>query len=645
MQTRSVFILLLFVPVALTSLAGQEGQWLTYSHDPQRSGWASDEHAFSTSNVSAMGLLWKTILPNQPIALTGLTAPLVVRGVLTFKGLKDLVIVAGSSDRVFALDAATGELVWRFDASSISDESMGFVMKEKRPGPSSWLCPYSLNATPMIDSAHERMFVVTSDGRLHTLALSDGHATIPMMQFVRPFSKMWSLNYSGKSLYTTLSQNCNDAPSGIVAVNPDAPGRPVTTFFSTSGVFGGGIWGRGGVSLDFDGFVYAQTGDGPFDPSANMFGDTVLKLSADALQLSGYFTPPNYDYLQKHDLDLGASTPVIFRWRDRVLAAGGGKEGRLYLADAASMSGSNHADAYLSPLYTNREQTFEKNGIWGLLTVWPEPQGPLWVYAPVWGELTDAAKFSITHGEVKAGTVMAFNVEPGPNGKPVLTPVWMSSEISVPDPVAVAGGVAFVLGTGENPAQVQNGDVNQLLSQRERLNTGQAVLYALDGRNGRELWSSGSTITGWTHFSGLAIGSGKVFVTTHDGTVYAFGIPKPGVQAARISDYSERVSMQSSTAPQESSGSAGAISHCGDVSIEYQKRCALCHDSTGKGVPGTHTPDFSNSNWQRSKADAELLHAVKVGTDAGMPAFGKMLTTDKIDQLIRCVVRGFERSR
>ena len=649
MQSRSLLIFLLlvivFVAAGLRSSAAQEGQWLTYSHDAQRSGWATDEHAFSTSNVGAMGLVWKTILPNEPVALAGLTAPLVVRGVLTSKGVRDLLIVAGSSDRVFALDASTGELVWRFDNQSLAAESMGFVIEEKRPGPSSWLCPYSLNATPVIDAAHGRLFVVTSDGRLHTLALSDGHATIPVMQFVRPFSKMWSLNYSGKSVYPTLSQNCNDAPSGVVAVDPDAPGRPVTMFFSTSGVFGGGIWGRGGVSVDFDGFVYAQTGDGPSDPSANMFGDTVLKLTADTLQLGGYFTPPNHEYLRKHDLDLGASTPVIFRWRDRVLAAGGGKDGRLYLVDSAAMSRSNHQDAYLSPLYTNREQTFEKNGIWGVLTVWQDPQGPLWVYAPVWGELTDAAKFPITHGEVKSGTVMAFNVEADPDGKPMLTPAWMSGEISVPDPIAVAGGVAFVVGTGENPAQVQNGDVNQLLSGRERLNTGHAVLYALDARSGRELWSSGSTIAGWTHFSGLAIGSGKVFASTHDGAVYAFGISQPGAQAARVSDYSERAPMRSPTASQESSGPRSAIPRCGELSVAYQKRCASCHDSTGKGVAGTHTPDFSNANWQRSKTDAELTHAIKDGTEGGMPAFGNLLSGDQIDQIVRCVVRGFERSR
>ena len=642
MKTRSSAFLVASLTVSLSWFAvAQEGQWLTYSHDPQRSGWAIDEHAFSPSNVSAMGLLWKTILPNEPIALTGLTAPLVVRGVSTSKGTKDLVIVAGSSDHVFALDALTGELIWKFDNHAVTDETMGYVLQLKRPGPSSWLCPYSLNATPVIDPAGGRVFVITSDGRLHTLALSDGHSLIPLLQFVHPFSKMWSLNYSRGMLYTTISQNCNDAPSGIVALNPDVAGRPVTTFFSTSGVFGGGIWGRGGAAIDFDGFVYGQTGDAPFDPAANMFGDTVVKLSPETLQLCGYFAPPNYEYLQKRDLDLGAATPVIFGWGNRVLAAGGGKEGRLYLADTAAMSGGNHHDAYLSPLYTNREQTFEKNGIWGALSAWKDPAGPLWVYVPVWGDLTDAAKFPVTHGEVKSGTVMAFNVEAGADNNPVLAPAWMSGEISVPDPVAVAGGVAFVLGTGENPAQVQNGDIKNILTERERLNTGHAILYALDGRSGRELWSSGTSINGWTHFSGLAIGSGKVFATTHDGAVYAFGIRKPGAPAVRVSDYSETVASRPAASGQPRAAASARIPQCGEISVEYQKRCAACHDSNGRGVPGTHTPDFSDADWQHSKPDAELVDAVRNGKEVGMPAFGKQLSPQQIDELVHCVVRGF----
>lgn len=55
------------------------GQWTTYSHDPQRSGFASAEHAFSPANVSALGLDWKTTVPNQPLSMNGLTAPLVDR--------------------------------------------------------------------------------------------------------------------------------------------------------------------------------------------------------------------------------------------------------------------------------------------------------------------------------------------------------------------------------------------------------------------------------------------------------------------------------------------------------------------------------------------------------------------------------------
>ncbi len=116
-KTCSYKKLAIRIPVfaVVAAASAQQGQWITFSHDPQRSGVAADEHAFSLSNASAMGLEWKTVVPNEPLFLTGLTAPLVVRGVKTPAGDKNLVIVAGSSDHVFALDAATGELAWKQD--------------------------------------------------------------------------------------------------------------------------------------------------------------------------------------------------------------------------------------------------------------------------------------------------------------------------------------------------------------------------------------------------------------------------------------------------------------------------------------------------------------------------------------------------
>lgn len=639
------YIYALILACCSCSLASaQSGQWLTYGHDPQRSGVAGDEHAFTPANVSQMGLVWKTVVPNQPLAMNGLTTPLVVRGVMTPSGSRNLVLVAGSSDHVFALDADTGQLVWKVDVPA----------QAPRPRDSDWLCPNALNDTPVIDSVKGRLFVITSDGRLLTLALADGSTLMPPARFVPPYSKMWSLNYSGGVLYTSLSQDCNNVRSGIVAMNPDAPGKPVI-FFGAAGACsksfcGAGIWGRGGPAVDFDGFVYGATGDAPFDPAANMFGDTVLKLSPGTLELAGYYTPADWDYLTRKDLDMGNTTPAIFRWRKHVLAAIGGKEGAVYLVDTATMSGPQHRIAdYISPRYTNQQQTFEANGIWGAISVWRDSQGETWLYVPSWGETTQAAQFPESHGPVKMGSIMAFKVVAARDGSPALRPAWISADIAVPDPVAIAGGVAFVLGTGENPLQVQNGDITRLRHNREDLNTGHAILYALDAHTGRQLWSSADAMTGWTHFSGLAVGDGKVFATTHDGAVYAFAVSSPGAAAAKTWTYAPPApegpahpTATSASAPPVSSPAAGP--QCGETNQVFAQHCALCHGTDGKGIASRHTPDFTDSPWQQSRTDSELLAAVSKGTDSGMPAFGDQLTPAQIDTLVHCMIRGFARS-
>ena len=52
-----------------------------------------------------------------------------------------------------------------------------------------------------------------------------------------------------------------------------------------------------------------------------------------------------------------------------------------------------------------------------------------------------------------------------------------------------------------------------------------AVLYALDATTGKELWSSGRTITSFVHRTGLGTGNSQLAVLTYDGTLYAFGFP------------------------------------------------------------------------------------------------------------------------
>ena len=53
-----------------------------------------------------------------------------------------------------------------------------------------------------------------------------------------------------------------------------------------------------------------------------------------------------------------------------------------------------------------------------------------------------------------------------------------------------------------------------------------AVLYALDARTGRELWSSGKQIASWNHFTGISLANGAVYINDWSGTLYRFGLEK-----------------------------------------------------------------------------------------------------------------------
>ena len=51
-----------------------------------------------------------------------------------------------------------------------------------------------------------------------------------------------------------------------------------------------------------------------------------------------------------------------------------------------------------------------------------------------------------------------------------------------------------------------------------------AKLFVLDGKTGKELFNSGSSITTYAQAAGVSIGDSHVFFTTHDNTLYSFGI-------------------------------------------------------------------------------------------------------------------------
>ncbi len=513
-----LFLLLSAVLIPSGSIAAD---WPTYGHDPQRTGWAFEEDELSPKNIGDFELKWKTQLKNQPKSLTALTAPLVAEKVLTAKGLKTVVYVAGSDNHFFALDAADGTEIWTIDFENhVLPKDAGM-----------WLCPMGVNATPVIDRARNIVYAIAVDGKLWGLDLGDGSTRFGPVQFVTPYSKNWSLNLVDGFIYTAISQGCGGAISGVSAMDVRDPSRPKIHDLLVEKSSGGGIWGRGGAVAGNNGRIYVATGDGEFNPSQNEYGSAVVAASLEKLKVVDYYAPVDFAEITKFDLDMGASSPVWFSDKDHNLVSFGGKQGTLYLLDADLLGEQDHQ----TPLYRhelcNEERAFEQKGIWGGISTWRDEEGQRWIYVPVLGPASSKAPtFPMKNGPTPHGSIMAFKVVTDPaTKKPTLQPAWVSGDFDVPEPPVVANGVLFDLSTGENTLQATGNPVGyygqKTLSDEEReKNTHNAVLYALDAKSGTTLYQSGSTMSTWVHFSGLAIASGRVYTVDHESRVYCFGL-------------------------------------------------------------------------------------------------------------------------
>jgi outer membrane protein assembly factor BamB len=493
------------------------GQWPTFGGNPQRDGWARDETILTRENAKSIKLIWKVHVKSQLKEMNALTAPVISENVLTAQGHKDIVVVAGGDDIVDAIDIDTGKVLWHKQ----------FMVEGTPKQPARWLCPNALNATPVIKTGPGRdrtVLTIASDGKLHSLNIVNGEDRVAPVPFVPEFSKNWSLNLVGTTLYTATSQGCNSSKSGVYAMDLNSPEHKVAFFQSDTA--GGGIWGRGGVTASPDGStIYAETGDGPFDPSLNKYADAFLALTPKDLTLKDFYTPANWPWMNRKDFDLGCMTPVAFKFKNWDLIAGGGKEGRLVLLDAKTLGGPTHDKALFNgPLLSNEDYYSAGRGFWGAMTTWEDAKGTRWLYAPSWGPVhSKAPAFPIKNGDTPNGTLMAFKVEEK-EGKPVLTPAWLSRDMDVPEPAIVANGVIYLVSSGENTLQADS--EGRLMNSEQRIKTahGHAILYALDAETGKELYNSGDAMPGIAHFSGIGLSNGRIFVTTLDSNLYSFGI-------------------------------------------------------------------------------------------------------------------------
>jgi outer membrane protein assembly factor BamB len=501
------------------ALFAQKADWLTDGGDVPRSNWQKNEKLISAATAKDIKMLWKVKLPNDTRAMHSLLEPLVIGSLKTKTGTKEVAIQAGVSDNVWAIDTATGEVLWhkRFD-STFADSPGG-------RGPSV-LCPGGMTANVTIGPGKEPgdyvIYAASWDGRLRRLNAADGTDLVEPRKFMPPNGKPYALSLYNNVVYTHSAQGCGGNPNMVYTYDL------ATDKVGSWGPAGGGMWGRSGPAISSQGVLYTGTGDGRWDAENGLYGNGIIGVKQNAktkaVELVDYYGPSNAEWLWKRDLDMQV-TPTIFNYQGKEYVVSGSKECRLYFMDGDSIGGDDHrTPAFRTPLFCNEIVDFAEAGIWGSLASWEDAKGKRWVLSPFWGPKHSKFTAPIENGPVKKGAIVAFTVEDDKAGKPYLKPAWISRDMNQAEPPLIANGLIFAYGSGENTAQAFP-DVGLDFRMERRLpKCTYAVLHVLDAQTGKELWNSGTQIHDWNHWSGLAVANGKIYINTFDGTLYAFGI-------------------------------------------------------------------------------------------------------------------------
>ena len=395
-----VFLSLAVVMLLVNIWASAQVSVLTQHNDNQRTGANLNETMLNTSNVNGnqFGLLFKLAVDDQVWASPLYVAALSIGGVT-----HNVVYVATSNNTVFAFDADRGgTALW-----SRNFNNGGRPTDHTEVGTGGFCNPYvdmvghiGIIGTPVIDSSTNTMYFVarTVEGggtfqRLRAIDITTGNdrasaVTIqangfdPVSQNQRP-----ALTLSQGVVYIAWSSYCDFGPYHGFVMGYDASTlQQVHVFNDTPGGSQGGIWQAGqGATVDFNGDLYWETGNGSSNPNAAQFSESFIKLNpSNGLSVQDWFMPSDFASLNNGDRDLGSSGPLLIPGTSRIL--GGGKDGIFFLLDTNNMGHLVNNDTQIVQKF---QATFVHNGcatlhIHGSPVYWnSNSSGPL-IY--VWGE-------------------------------------------------------------------------------------------------------------------------------------------------------------------------------------------------------------------------------------------------------------------
>ncbi len=499
-----------------TASAQPRGGWHVPGGEAAHDNWQKSESKISTETFAgSFRFLWKFKPANASAQSGSFSEPLATPSIISSRGFKDMVLW-GDSNSLYAVDYVQGTVLWRKDfhlkaehaPGTCQDTDVQIVMEPphvihfgaRRSHTSSEAPP---PPPPTADRwigapaagggfSLKGIYALTSDGYLHEQILASGLDYAPAVAFLPHGAENASgLNMNGKLVYTESGRGCRHAPNAVWSIDLNTSQHPIHSYQSQR-VTPADLTGP---TIGSDGTVYISTGGGKADPSAGVHSNSLVALTAGALKVKDWYTPQAGT--RSHKLDV---SPIVLSDNDKDLIAGPGGNGSIVLLDSGSLGGSNHG----TPLAQTAEISNAKKPGWESLASWQDNNGTLWLLASISGPVRQDIQFANTNGAAPHGSIVAFKVDTT-GGHTALTPAWISGDLMNPAPPVIVNGVVFALAGGDASHH--------------------AILYALDAATGKQLYSSKDAVTTYTHLSGVSVADGHVFFTTHDHTLYAFGIP------------------------------------------------------------------------------------------------------------------------
>lgn len=498
---------------ALAQFGRGDGVWNTSGGDAQRSSWVRTDPKISPASVGAPGFasIWKVKLTNEPRQLNSLTAVALLDRYIGYRGFRSLGFLSGSGDRIFALDTDLGRVEWQKRLTSGAQPQGG-----------SMECPGGMTAavTRPVTTAFPAMPGGRGGGGRGNAAKGgvgepDEGAVIIAEQAARAAA---AANMAGAAGRGAAGRGAPGGPGRGAAGGPPRRMPNYIHAVSSDGMFHS-LWVSNGDEPDpavaflpaganvhglivVNGVAYASTGQGCGSAANGVWAldleskqVTSWKADGDIAGSEGTaFGPDGTIYVatiqgslvalepktlaMKGTYSGGApgftSSPVIFPYKGKTLVAAVNKAGVIHLMDAA-----DQGSVFKSPAGADASGS-------GALATWQDPSGTPWILEPT------------------AGSVIAWKIADH-NGGLALERGWTSRGMVSPLTPMIVNGVIFAVSSGHKSAP--------------------AVLYALDGITGKELWNSGTTMTSFVHSGGLSGGSSQLYLGTYDGTLYAFGFP------------------------------------------------------------------------------------------------------------------------